>query len=321
MDTIPTKSEYDGVTTPAPSTEVHTADELNDRIVELQGAVTDSGQSLAAADAGQLSKASFANAVGAQSMQDNGSANTIRLTPITGANGLRVATPATPDYSLLVAAIFNFKAAATNTGNTTVNVGQNTGAYIGAVSLFLDDGTSQISAGGIVAGNYYNVRYTSAGGGAFILLGGGHKYVKLVDSKAATTDGGSSTASVWQKRTVTEDTDTGNNVTVTSSVIVLSAGTYECRISAPAYRSAGHAIRLRNTTGSVTVLIGTSEYNVTTDAAQNRSEIVGRFSIAAAQNLEIQHYMEASKSTDGLGKTNADAVEPSIYTVAEFWKL
>ncbi|MCK5614308.1 hypothetical protein KAR91_71240 [Candidatus Pacearchaeota archaeon] len=151
----------------------------------------------------------------------------------------------------------------------------------------------------------------------------GHRaYIKLLDVKGSTVDGGSSVAGAWTKRDInTEETDTGNNASISSSVITLAAGTYECRISAPAFRSAGHAIRLRNTTGSVTVLMGTSEYNVTTEATQNRSEIVGRFTIAAAQNLEIQHYMEASKSTDGLGKTNAEATEPSIYTVAEFWRI
>jgi len=172
MDTIATKSDYDGVTNPAPSTTVHSDDEFNDRNVELEGAVTDSSQALASADAGQLSKAMFANGVAAESMQDNGSANLIQLTPITGASGLRVATPATPDYTLLDGAIFSFAAAATNTGNVTANVGQTVGTFIGAQPLFLEDGSTEVPAAFIIAGRYYDIRYDAAldADGAFVLL-------------------------------------------------------------------------------------------------------------------------------------------------------
>jgi hypothetical protein len=175
MKDITSKDDYDGVTAPAPATEIHTADEYNDRRVEMQGAVEDSAQTLAVADPTQLSKALFAYAVGAQSMQDNGSAGTIQLTPITGASGLRVATPVVKDYSLLDGAVFVFKVAATNAGNVTVNVGQTVGTYIGAVPLFLEDGTTEIPAGSIVADSYYTILYDSAldgGGGAFIVIRG-----------------------------------------------------------------------------------------------------------------------------------------------------
>lgn len=180
MKNIPTKSAYDGVTSPAPSTEIHAADEYEDRSVELQGAVTDAGQSLSAADAGQLSKAMFANGVAAQSMQVSGGVNTLELTPITGANGLRLATPAAPDYTLLDGAIFSFAANNTNTGNMTVNVGQTGGTLIGAQPLFLQDGSTEIPAGDVIAGRFYNVRYDSTldVDGAFVLLEviGGYRF-------------------------------------------------------------------------------------------------------------------------------------------------
>ena len=171
MENIATKIQYNGSTTPVPTNAVHTAEELNDRIVELEGSVTDSGQNLDAADAGQLSKAMFANGVAAQSMLDIGGVNTVVLTPITGASGLRVATPIIQDYSLLDGAIFSFKALHTNTGDMTVNVGQTGGTLIGAQPLFLQDGTTQTPANTVVSNNYYSVRYTSEGGGAFILMG------------------------------------------------------------------------------------------------------------------------------------------------------
>lgn len=173
MDNISAKSSYDGVTSPAPSTQVHSAAEYEDRRVELQGAVTDSGQTLVAADPAQLSKAMFANGVGAQSMLDSGSANTVVLTPVTGASGLRVATPIAVSYALLKGAVFVFKANTTNTGNVTVNVGQTVGTLIGAQPLFLPDGVTNIPAGMLVAGSYYTVLYDSTldADGAFVLLG------------------------------------------------------------------------------------------------------------------------------------------------------
>ena len=144
-------------------------------------------------------------------------------------------------------------------------------------------------------------------------------YIKLVDSKASTTAGGGFTSGSWVKRTVTEETDIGANVSISSSVIVLAAGTYQCRISAPAFSVDAHQIRLRNTTGGSTVLVGTSEFNTDTAEIQTRSVIVGRFTVSGSQNLEIQHQAGTTKATNGLGVPNSFG-EAEIYTIAEFWK-
>ncbi len=145
-------------------------------------------------------------------------------------------------------------------------------------------------------------------------------YVKLVDSKATTTDGGTFTQGAWQKRTVTEETDTGTNCSVTASVFVLAAGTYESRISCPAKHVELHQSRLRNTTGGTTILVGTSERCGVAAGITNRSFIVGRFTIAGAQDLEIQHKCSATKNVVGFGEAS-DSGEVEIYTIAEFWKI
>ncbi len=145
-------------------------------------------------------------------------------------------------------------------------------------------------------------------------------YIKLVDSKATTTAGGTFTQGDWRKRTVTEETDTGNNVSVSSSVIVLGAGTYECFISCPAASVGNHQARLRNTTGGSTILIGNNAVNSSTASTGTHSFVVGRFTIAASQNLEIQHRCQVTQTTTGLGTPNSFG-EVEIYTVAEFWKV
>lgn len=145
-------------------------------------------------------------------------------------------------------------------------------------------------------------------------------YIKLVDSKATTTDGGTFTAGDWRKRTVTEETDTGSNVSVAASVFVLAAGTYECLISCPAQQVGYHQTRLRNTTGGSTILVGSSERAASGAAAVTRSFIKGRFTIAGAQNVEIQHRCQTTFADVGLGQANSFG-EVEIYTIAEFWKI
>lgn len=148
-----------------------------------------------------------------------------------------------------------------------------------------------------------------------------YPYICLRDEKTANTAGGTFTAATYAKRTVTEFTDTGNNCSVTSSVIVLAAGTYRCRIECPAFFVVQHKARLRNTTDSATVLVGTSEDAINTgNGCTTRSLIVGSFTIAASKNLEIQHNCNTTRATDGMGLPS-NLTEVEVYTVAEFWRV
>lgn len=145
-------------------------------------------------------------------------------------------------------------------------------------------------------------------------------YIKLVDAKPTTTNGGTFTAGTWLKRTVAEETDTGSNVSVSSSVIVLEAGTYECRIFCPAFDVDQNQARLRNTTAGTTILVGTSANANSGSNTSDGSFIVGRFTIAASQNVEIQHQCQTEHGTNGFGAANGFG-EDEIYTIAEFWKI
>lgn len=145
-------------------------------------------------------------------------------------------------------------------------------------------------------------------------------YIRLHDSKATTVAGGTFTQDAWQKRTITEDQDTGNFVSVASSVITLEAGTYDCLIKCIGYDVNQHQARLRNTADTATTLVGTSEYCAGTDNISNSSVIQGRFTIAAQKTFEIQHRCALTKTTNGFGVANSFG-ENEIYTVAEFWKV
>lgn len=193
MKDIDSKSQYAGVL-PVPDNEVHTAPEYNDRRGELQNSVTDADLVLDGADTHQLPKAMFGNAVRAQSMLDNSSsANAVELTPISGASKLRLPTPVAIDYSALNGAVFSFKAANTNIGNMTVNIGQTVGTLIGTRSLFLENGTTQVPAGTVVVGIYYTIRYDqslSGGSGAFILFPKELRYTEIAAPAPVDTIGG-----------------------------------------------------------------------------------------------------------------------------------
>jgi hypothetical protein len=119
---------------------------------------------------------------------------------------------------------------------------------------------------------------------------------------------------------------TSSNVTIS----LLQAGTYQCRIVAPAVRVDHHQARLRITTPSTTNFVyGTSEY------AQNlaggdltKSTITGQFSLLdAPASLVVEHFIQVSGESSGnsLGVpasavwTDTGAVE--VYSVAEFWKI
>ncbi len=145
-------------------------------------------------------------------------------------------------------------------------------------------------------------------------------YIKLHDSKASGTQGGTFTSGAWQKRTVTEDQDTGNNASVASSVITLEAGTYDCFITCPAHDVDTHQTRLRNTSDGTSTIMGSSEFSGASDITTTHSFVRGRFTITAQKTFEIQHQCLTTNATNGFG-VGASFGENVIFTVAEFWKV
>ena len=109
-------------------------------------------------------------------------------------------------------------------------------------------------------------------------------------------------------------------LTLASNRIVLAAGTYDSLILVPQVNVGGATARLRNVTGGTTVLIGMDVYALPAGGAANLTPVVGRFTIAASQSLEVQSYCTFASATFGLGIANNFGVG-EVYTVAEFWKV
>jgi hypothetical protein len=105
--------------------------------------------------------------------------------------------------------------------------------------------------------------------------------------------------------------------------ITLPAGTYYCRISAPAFRIMNHQIRLRTSTGS-NLIFGTLGYCDESDGGdQTRSELEGQFELTAPTTLRVQHYCSKTHA-EGLGLLPSFSwgdANQLIFAVAEFWKI
>jgi hypothetical protein len=146
-------------------------------------------------------------------------------------------------------------------------------------------------------------------------------YILISDQKSANTDGGSFTSGAWRTRTLnTEVSDSGNHASVASNQITLAAGTYRVRASAPGKQCNGHMVKLYNITNSVDILLGTSMFAGSGSTGENRSEVVGEFTIAAPKVIELQHRCETTRNTDGFGGP-ANIGETETYAIVELVKV
>jgi len=145
-------------------------------------------------------------------------------------------------------------------------------------------------------------------------------YVKVSEVVASGGAGGGISATTWTKRPFnTEDLDPGNLCTLSANRITLAAGTYDCLISVPGFNCGEFYSRLYNATAGSMVLQGQTTSCATAQNVTSISLIRGRFTIAAAQALEVQMYSTSSRATNGMGCPIGAG--NNVYAVAEFWKL
>lgn len=139
-------------------------------------------------------------------------------------------------------------------------------------------------------------------------------YVLIQDEQANNTAPQVLAASPTVRNIQTIKVNTNGIASVASNKITLPAGTYRCRISAPARNTQNHRLHLYNFTDSLTVHFGTSEFS---NLSSTRSWIVGTFTLSGSKDLQIRHYVNVLSGTGGM-PSNFGVNE--VYTVAEFWK-
>ena len=141
------------------------------------------------------------------------------------------------------------------------------------------------------------------------------------ETQASGTNGGTSVATTWTKRTL--NTTVVNNISgasISASVITLPAGSYVVTASAPTYEPTVFRIRLQNTTDSTTAALGTSEYNLSS-AAQGRAFVSGYFTITGNKNFELQHYASVARANLGFGNPSSIASISEVYTTIQIDKV
>ena len=144
-------------------------------------------------------------------------------------------------------------------------------------------------------------------------------YVLVRDEKSQNTNGGTSATGGWQTRDLnTLAADTGSHASLAANQITLDAGTYRCEISCPAFAATAHQARLRDTTGGTTLVEGQIAYAYAVNLGSTAARVAGRFTLAVASVLEVQHQVQAGNATNGWGVACNFGTE--VYTVAEFWK-
>ena len=146
----------------------------------------------------------------------------------------------------------------------------------------------------------------------------GSGYVCIEEQETAGVNGGTLTSGSWQKRVLTtEISDASGLASLSSGVITLAAGTYRFQSIAQAYNCNQHQARLRDTTNSVTLGTGISATSSAAISTVMTSQAAGRFTIAGATNIELQHRC-ATTSSAGLGL--AAGFDLEVYARVEFWK-
>lgn len=173
--------------------------------------------------------------------------------------------------------------------------------------------------------------YVAVGGASKRITGADAKlaflppYCKVVDQKAEAVQGGTFTSGAWRTRdlnTIQWDDDS-LIASLAANRITLVAGTYECRIHAPAYTVSGNRIRLQNITDATTVVTGASGQHTNNSNGTSDAWIFNRFTIAASKALEVQHVCQVTSNTYGFGVAMGGvfATGVEVYTEAEFWLI
>lgn len=144
-------------------------------------------------------------------------------------------------------------------------------------------------------------------------------YILVREEQPSGTNGGTFTLGAWRTRALnTETVDTGAHGAVAASQVTLQAGTYRFSAKAMAYQVDNHKLRLRNITAGTDIALGMNAKAAAADTCMSIATIEGRFILAVATVLELQHQSSATKATDGFGVASSFGAE--VYAQIEFWR-
>jgi hypothetical protein len=141
------------------------------------------------------------------------------------------------------------------------------------------------------------------------------------DQKTTNVAAGDSDSAIDQTRELNQFNDPDNIiVSLSSNQITLDAGTYMIDAAVPGDGCNFFVSWLYDTTGSATLLNGTSCLSYTGDRLPIHSLIRGRFTIGVQSTIEIRFRCSTSQ-LNGLGRAANISGHPEIYTSATIYKF
>jgi hypothetical protein len=140
---------------------------------------------------------------------------------------------------------------------------------------------------------------------------------------ANASSGGAPTAGSFQKYPLSNEIlDADGIMTLSSSVIVLTAGDYDVDWFAMFFRVGQFVTRLRNTTDSTTAVLGGKGFSNNVGQSNAYSTGSGRFTVGASKNLELQYRLEVDPGSGfGFGIGGTDLGVAAVYGQIAFRKV
>jgi hypothetical protein len=149
------------------------------------------------------------------------------------------------------------------------------------------------------------------------VVASGLDFILITQDSGSGNDGGTFTSGADRTHVLdTENADAGGHASVGSNQITLAAGTYQCFIGAVAYTVDKWKCWLYNTTGSASLVNGSTVKAVNSGI---NSVGQGRFTISESSVLELRCQCETTMSTTGFGQGSSfDGLER--YAWVALWK-
>jgi hypothetical protein len=149
----------------------------------------------------------------------------------------------------------------------------------------------------------------------------GNRFLHIVDEKAIGTAGGTFTAGQRLRDLNTVRTNEIPGASLAGNVVTLPAGEYYCEASAPANLVESAKLLLVDNPPTITILNGLSEKATNSGGVHMNCRLSGRFTLAAAGGVTLNHFAATTKLTDGFGVAVSHATALEVYAELKIWKL
>jgi hypothetical protein len=153
------------------------------------------------------------------------------------------------------------------------------------------------------------------------------KLFQVQHKLSGATGSGTFTAGAWRDRPLNHvaiNEITGASFDSLTSKITLPAGKYEVSGVSYAFYCNANTARLYNITKDEVIIIGTAGLSYPAGGYNNSgSEIYGRFELTEETEIQLHHWCQTTRTTDGFGYRNVACIDDTdaIYADFKFWKI